>query len=410
MITRFALAGLLALVIAGCGSAAVQIDRDSITVRSQDGKSATIPIENVTFDGLENLPTPTPGGISGPTTPTTPSPTPSTPRPGPTPAATPTGPAPTLLQGIATAEPGMVKLTAGGNQWTGVMINSAGKIITTSTNLGQAPVAGFTTQGGATGQAWVIGRDDDFDMALLEVVNASQTYDTISMEDRAVPQVGKQLASMHYGLAGTLSKQSTSVVGSRQDLNTGLQFLQMRGLNIAGSEGGAFVDEYGRLRGVRLEEQYMIELGIGRTGEIYAMTTSGLLNRVLPLLEGGVTVISGAAAKCPAGVFPPIPATFNGSVTIGGEAAPVGSRVYAKISKRGLADQWFSGEITTAGRYLLTVGVCQSSYVNATVQFWMNGSASPNTSTYAAARTTPVNLTFSSTVDPVATPSADPSA
>ena len=291
MIKRFTLVGLLALVIVGCGSYAVRIDQGSITVRSENGASTTVQMQDVTFDGLENLPTPTPGGTT-PTTPTTPGTTPgstpmpgstpSAPRPGPTPAATPTGPVPTLLQGIATAEPGMVKLTAGGNQWSGVMIDSAGEIITTSSDLGQAPVADFTTQGGATGQAWVIGRDDDFGMALLKVVNASQTFDTISTADSTVPQVGKQLASMYFGLAGTLSKQNTSVVGSRQDLNTGIQFLQMRGLYIAGSQGGALVDEYGLLRGLRMEEQFMIDLGLGRTGEIYALTMDGLLNRVLP--------------------------------------------------------------------------------------------------------------------------------
>ena len=402
MITRFALVGLLALVIVGCGSYAVRIDQGSITVRSENGASTTVPMQDVTFDGLENLPTPTPGGTSPstPTTPTTPGSTPmpgstpSAPRPGPTPAATPPGPVPTLLQGIATAEPGMVKLTAGGNQWSGVMIDSAGEIITTSSDLGQAPVAGFTTQGGATGQAWVIGRDDDFGMALLKVVNASQTFDTISTADSTVPQVSKQLGSMHFGLAGTLSKQNTSVVGSRQDLNTGIQFLQMRGLYIAGSQGGALVDEYGRLRGLRMEEQFMIDLGLGRTGEIYAITMDGLLNRVLPLLESGVAVISGSSAQCPAGTFPPIPATFSGSVTVGGENLAVGNRLYAKVSKRGLSDQWFSTEITTAGRYLVTIGVCQGSYRNATVEFWLNGTASPNTGTYAPARVTPLNLTF----------------
>ena len=72
----------------------------------------------------------------------------------------------------------------------------------------------------------------------------------------------------------------------------------------------------------------------------------------------------------------------------------MGNRLYAKVSKRGLADQWFSSEVTTAGRYLVTIGVCQGSYVNATVEFWLDGTASPNTGTYAPARVTPLSLTF----------------
>ena len=340
--------------------------------------------------------TPTPTATSTPRPTSTYTPTPE-PTHTPTPTLTPTPMAPpTLAEGVAKAEPGMVKLTVGDKHWTGVMIDAGGKILTTASNLGQSPVASFVTPGGATGQAWVIGRDDDLDMALLGVVSPGQVYDVVLAENSAIPQVGDELGALQYlGVSLTLNRQTTVVAGSRPDLNTGLQFIQMPSQHAPGSEGGAVVDNYGQLRGIRMNPQYISDLGIGFPGESWALTVDGLLNLVIPRLESGVIVIDKSTASgCSPGLFPPIPATYRGDVTIGGQPAPVGSRLYAKVSKRGLQDQWFSIEITEMGEYLLTIGVCQSGFANAPVEFWMNGSASPVMSTWVPATSFPVDLTF----------------
>ncbi len=340
--------------------------------------------------------TPTPTATSTPRPTSTPTPTPTatftpTPTLTPTPVATPT-----LADGVMRAEPGMVKLTVGDENWTGVMIDSAGKILTTAANLGQSPVADFVTPGGSTGQAWVIGRDDDLDMALLGVVSPSQVYDVVLIESSAIPQVGDELGVLQYlGVSSTLNRQTTIVAGSRQDLNTGLQFVQLRTQHAPGSEGGAVVDRYGQLRGIRMEQQHISDLGIGFPGESWAITVDGLLNVVIPRLESGVIDIDKTAGSgCSPGLFPPIPATYRGDVTIGGQPAPVGSRLYAKVSKRGLPDQWFSEQIVTEGKYLITIGVCQSGFANAPVEFWMNGSASPTMSTWVPATPFSVDLAF----------------
>lgn len=54
---------ILSVVVLGCERAAtidVQINKDSVTVWSDNGTSATVPMENITIHGIENLPSPTP--------------------------------------------------------------------------------------------------------------------------------------------------------------------------------------------------------------------------------------------------------------------------------------------------------------------------------------------------------------
>lgn len=73
MSTRLLISAIiLGVVVLGCERAAtidVQINKDSVTVWSDNGTSATVPMENITIHGIENLPSPTPvaAGVVVPT-------------------------------------------------------------------------------------------------------------------------------------------------------------------------------------------------------------------------------------------------------------------------------------------------------------------------------------------------------
>ena len=142
----------------------------------------------------------------------------------------------------------MVKLTAGANQWTGVMIESSGVIVTTSLALGSSPLAAFRTFDGSTGQAWVVGRDDNMDLAVLGVINPAQTFDTISIHAGNPPWRDEALVLMHYQ-PNSFSpyKVNSSVVGSRQDGVTGIDYLQMSGFSVGGEQGGGAIVPLSRL-------------------------------------------------------------------------------------------------------------------------------------------------------------------
>jgi hypothetical protein len=296
----------------------------------------------------------------------------------------------------------MVKLTAGSNQWSGVMIESSGIIVTTSLALGSSPLASFRTFDGSTGQAWVVGRDDNLDLAVLEVINAAQTFDAISMHTGDLPDRNEPLVLMHYGVNSvTPDKASSGLVGSRQDTITGIDYLQLSGFSAGNEQGGAAIDANGVLRGLRMDSDRMIQIGIGRIGEVWAMDAFALSSAMVPRLKAGVSVILGTDGKCTElGAPPPIPAIFKGDITVGGSPLAIGQRVYARVTATATGKElWFSSIVVTAGRYFITVSICDPSFNTTSsntsvVDFWFDANATSTTSVYDPSIVATNNLTF----------------
>ena len=341
-------------------------------------------------------PTPTPADTPTPTptaTPTlTPTPT-STPTPAPTPTPTAT---PTLVDGIALAQLSVVRLVSGGKQWTGVMISGSGLIITTSSNLGSAPVADFFTDSGASGQAWAVGRDDELDFALLEVIDPSAEYDFRELVSRLAPAVGAELALLQFPGAGSvIDKRPTRVVGTRQDFNTGLTYLQLQAVEVGGAEGAALIDQAGTLQGIRMNSLEISRLGFARPGEVYAITAESLAAIIVPRLQAGVMIVSkpGEGDGGP-GPRPGFPAVFKGEIKIGGEPAAIGSILYVRVSRTGRTDVWASRVLTVEGRYLIPVSVTGTGYSGADVDFFLRSKQSDQRGRFESGASSELNLTF----------------
>lgn len=291
----------------------------------------------------------------------------------------------------------MVRLTVSGRQWTGVMIDPKGLILTTARNLGPAPIASFATAGGQTGQAWVLGRDDGRDVALLEVIAPTGTYAAVAVSTASAPPVDLDMVMMQYGSSGTtLDRRVARVVGVRQDLNTGIRYIQLQALVAAGAEGGALVDNAAGLRGIRMTEEQMTTLGLGRAGEVYVMANDALNNSVLPQLRSGVLIIISRPppAGGEPGAPPAIPAIFSGTITLGGRPPLSETRLYARVTKAGLADIWFSAPLATTGLYVMPLGIIESGYGGAAVEFWALAKKATQTAVYQPGAGSTLNLTF----------------
>lgn len=276
------------------------------------------------------------------------------------------------------------------------MIAESGLILSTSRNLGGSPIVEFFTRSGSNGRAWVVGRNDDIGLALFEVIDPAQSFDFVEVAPRPVPQVGEELALLQYPSAGTtLDRRAARVVGVRQDFNTGIFYAQLQDLSVAGAEGGALVDAAGALRGIRMGEQQMVDLGLGRLGEVYAMDVGALSTLVLPQLQTGVSIIkfSSLGGSSP-GAPPPIPAIFVGDIAIAGVPAEAGVRLYARAFKSSQPDIWFSTEIADTGRYVLTMSIFVSGYSNANIEFWLDAKQAPQTSLYTPGARTATDLAF----------------
>ncbi len=341
--------------------------------------------------------TPTPEPTATPTPSPTPTPTATpTPTPTPEPTATPT-PTPMLTDGIAMAQPSVVRLVSAARQWTGVMIAESGLILTTSSNLGSAPMADFFTDSGVSGQAWVLGRDDNLDFALLQVVDAAEAFEFREVAVQIPPAVGADLALLQFPGAGSvIDKKPTRVAGARQDFNTGLSYIQLQAIDMDGAEGAALIDNTGTLQGIRMDATQIRKLGFARPGEVYAITAESLSGVVLPRLETGVTIINkldpndGSAPTS----RPGFPAIFKGEIKFGGEPAPIGSILYARVSRAGRIDVWLSRELVVEGRYLLPVAVAGAGYSDADVHFFLLATQADQSARFKAGSSSELNLTF----------------
>ncbi|MDA0797791.1 MAG: serine protease [Chloroflexi bacterium] len=277
------------------------------------------------------------------------------------------------------------------------MIDPSGRIVTTSTNLGTAPLVSFRTFDGATGQAWVVGRDDNLDLAVLEVLNPGQQFASVEVSSEDPPNRNENLVLMHFKAGGVVTQQfNSAVVGSRQDAITGISYLQLQGFSVGDEDGGAVFDALGRLRGLRMDSDRMISIGIGRIGEVWAMDSFALASSMIPRLQAGVSIIYATAGQCvDLGAPPPIPAIYKGDLSIGGAPAAIGLRMYARTTKTSTGEElWFSQPITNVGRYFLTISICDPIFANGVVDFWLNSKPSPTTSLYTPSSTLINNLFF----------------
>jgi hypothetical protein len=337
-------------------------------------------------------PTPTP-------TPVPPTPTPqATPTPTPEPVTpTPTPPAASIEEILAEAEKSLVRLTSGNRNWNGVMIDGSGLILTASRNLGSAPLTDFRTFDGQTGTAWVVGRDDDFGVALLRVTNANGTYAFTPIAAVGAPQVDQDLYLLNFNTAGnTIEKRASRVLGVRPDLTTGLRYVQIQAPSGAAGEGGLLIDAQGQFRGLRMPEQYMIRIELGQPGEVYGVDANGLANQLLPRLNDQVVIIrddTTPSDETP-GAPPQLPAVFHGSATLAGSPMPAGTRIYARLVQSGQPDLWFTQQTTSAGSYAVIAAVLVGGYSGATVEFWSGAQKATQTTTFQPGGSTAQALAF----------------
>ena len=292
----------------------------------------------------------------------------------------------------------MTHLSRGSTKWSGVMIESSGLILTTSINLSSAPVADFLTAEGAVGQAWVTGRDDRADVAILQVIAPDRKYATIEVASVAPPQLDEDLAALFFlkATGATPNIRNARVIGAVQDLSTGARYVQIQAIPETGAEGGALIDTDGRLRGLRMTEAQMLKLGFGRAGEVWAMSSDVLGNAIVPRLQTGVLEILAPSSTDASGEDPGAPPGFvvySGTVTIGGEPPSAESRIYARIVKVGLPDLWFSQPLDTSGEYVMGIGF-ENTHEDATVEFWIDMKRATQISAYTAFSINSVNLTF----------------
>ncbi len=361
---------------------------------SREEEPAPTPTPTPTRTPPTPTPTPTPVPTATPTPTATATPTPTathTPTPTPTatatpaPTATPTPmatatPVPmlTLEEAAAQASGAVAKLTLGETIWTGTVISESGEILTVSGPLGNAPQVTFTLADGTEGTAWVTGRNDEQGLALLTPLGEPRTYDFLPLSSR-IPAIGERMVLVQYDpFNGSLDPRPVNVRGYTTTF-TGYGYVQLHIGESSAFDGAALVNDEAKLQGIRMPASWLLARDdISEPREVYAASSADVGGRVIPGLRSGHTQISPPPVDTsgPTGAPPQIPIVFLGDVTVDGQPPPDGTWLYAKVIKEGKPTLWFARQIRVAGEYDLPISLNVSTYLGATIEFWVNGEAS----------------------------------
>ena len=289
----------------------------------------------------------------------------------------------------------MVRLSSGENRWTGVMIDSQGFILSTSKQLGQAPLADYVTASGRSGQAWIIGRDDTLDIGLYQVIGGESNFDAVAVSQMDAPQPDSDVVVLGYPAASAnapLDRAQVRVLGIRTDLNSGARYVQIQSPIVIGTEGGGVFDNSGGLAGLRMTEEQLTALGLGRTGEAYAVLAGSLIDFIIPQLRGGVLVVD-VPRPIGSDVQPPsLPNVFTGSIRVDGLPAQAGDfPLFVRLTKQGLPDIWARTAIGQGGSFQASISA-PDSYGGGAVEFWGNRLRAAQQAAYASGGFSLVNI------------------
>ena len=345
-------------------------------------------------------PTPTPTTASPTSTATltpTPSPTPtSTPTSTPLPTATPTPTAtPPLDTAIPLVQDSVVQVISGSVQISGVVLaGSAPMVLTASRPLGIGPLVRIVTDGGQELAGWIIGRDDDQNLALVRLLDG--TLPGISFGDSSGLEAEDEVLSLGFPeiRSGRLLPVEALIIRTRTDFATGMVFFYLDVQLLPGSSGGPVVNRSGEIVGMNVAPEFLQSLGLMVSGGGYALSAE-FIESALIRLAGGVVQTSPRAMPTPdPGQVPPVPATITGTVTIGGVSAPEGTLLYARMVHSTLGDIWFPVLVEANGFYRLTVATLLRGYSNAPIEFHVDGVKSGVTTAYAQGSATAVDISF----------------
>ena len=303
----------------------------------------------------------------------------------------------TLEEAAAQADSAIVKLTVGETIWTGTIISESGEILTASGPLGNAPQVMFTLADGTEGLAWVTGRNDEQGLALLTPLGEPRSYDFLPFS-ASIPIIGERMVLLQYDpFNGMLDPRPVNARGYTTSF-IGYGYIHLHIGESSAFDGAALVNDEAKLQGIRMPASWLLEKNIGEPREVYAASAADIGGVLIPQMRSGYTQISPPVEDTsgPTGAPPHIPILFYGSITADGQPVPAGARLYAKVVKEGRDTLWFTREVPDVGEFDFPLSLNVSTYLGATIEFWMNAERSLTSAevTRSDSGVQPLNLTF----------------
>ena len=254
-----------------------------------------------------------------------------------------------------------------------MVIDPLSLVLTASLPLSDAPLATIVTKDGQTFTAWVVGRDDVQNLALLRIIDAS--LPGIPLGDSSTLGPGDKVLSLGYPVAsqGQLSAIESGILDARKNQSSGLRFLELDTGNQAGTVGGPMVNNQGELVAIAVGASFVQDQGFIVSSNNFAMAAE-FIQTALPRLQDGTIQLEPRPVSTPGpSAPPPLPAIYSGAVTYQGTAPAEDTRLYARVVHPTIGDLWLRTEVKLNGTYTLVLGVVNTLYVNTVVEFYLEG-------------------------------------
>ena len=254
-----------------------------------------------------------------------------------------------------------------------MVIDPLSLVLTASLPLSDAPLATIVTKDGQTFTAWVVGRDDVQNLALLRIIDAS--LPGIPLGDSSTLGPGDKVLSLGYPVAsqGQLSAIERGILDARKNQSSGLRFLELDTRNQAGTVGGPMVNNQRELVAIAVGVSFVQDQGFIVSSDNFAMATE-FIQTALPRLQDGTIRLEPRPVPTPSpGSPPPPPAIYSGTITFKGTAPAEGTRLYARVVQPTIGDLWLRTEAKLDGTYTLVLGVVNTLYVDSVVEFYLEG-------------------------------------
>ena len=281
------------------------------------------------------LPTHTPTVTPTPTITPTPTATPRPPLPTATPVPTPTAtPKPIRTPEEVVAEVGdsIIRINVGNLQGTGFVLDEEGHIITSSEliplDAGEIQVTHATT---GSVLATLVGRDELRDVALLRLAFDAEIPPLSLVGDAFVP-AGESIVAVGFpgGAGGQVPTGASGRIQARHEIGGTLVF-QIDRQFVEGLSGAPIFNLNTDVVGIVSSRSEAV-LGPGAAGSGLGVSIGSILADAENLKRGATCFRPHNPPPSTVNPVPPFPRLYQGTGTVNGAPAPVGTRIQARIA------------------------------------------------------------------------------
>ena len=300
-------------------------------------------------------------------------------------------------------------------------------ILTTANGLTSNPfvdiyITGWTKQNSFRG--WIIGRDEDSDLALIKIIDINglppniinsiyldgikPIVSTKNVNESSVKDIYEGIGFCLYcednNSGWSLIDTELLVSRYKRDTTSGVRYVElsmeddqyMEDLE----EGLGVFDKNYSLIGLTVTKNSLEAKGISISNSdeiVYMMESSTINEHIADLYTGRINTDFKLPPNLNSAAVPPLPSFLQGTIRQNNLFVDLGGNYYIRVvsPNPSLSDIWLNFVVGLNGAYTVTLGLNDSKYIGATVEFYLDGKKSSAVSKFKSDMSiTKINLDF----------------